>query len=62
MAPQTPERKLRVGVICERGWPGARPQGKDLMDMLCLGRLSPNSDKVLCIEVPELCGTYSRAE
>lgn len=37
---ETPERKLGVGVICERCWPGARPQGRRLLESLCLQALA----------------------
>lgn len=45
VAPQTPERKLRVGEISERCWPGARPQGRHLMAMLCPQGLVRSSPK-----------------
>lgn len=47
VAPQTPERKLRVGIICERCCPGARPRGRHLMAMLC-PQIQPKTATKVC--------------
>lgn len=51
VAPQTPERRLRVGVICERRWPGARPQGRHPMAKPC-PQIQPEMATKLCRVCP----------